>query len=59
MKLSAERIKSLQVLLRELGLKFDDEETQGAGLAIMRFVLAKKQRNDEIIKSSGEAKNGK
>lgn len=42
MRLSDERIKELQKILKdECGLKLNDEETQQAGLAIMRFVLAK------------------
>jgi hypothetical protein len=45
MRLSDERIKELQALLKELyGLDYTSEQAQGAGLAIMRFVLAKIQR---------------
>ena len=44
MRLSAERIQSLQRLLsEEFGLEYDYEQAQQAGLAIMRFVLAKEQ----------------
>ncbi len=44
MKLSIERVCSLKILLKELGLDYTDEEVQSAGLAIMRFVLVKAQR---------------
>ena len=51
MRLSNERIKSLQALLREkYGLELTDEQTQEAGFAIMRFVIAKAQREKELIK---------
>lgn len=44
MRLSSERIESLQALLKELhGLDYSTEQAQEAGLAIMRFVLAKHQ----------------
>lgn len=45
MRLSKQQIKSLQILLQEqFGLTYADEEAQVAGLAIMRFVLAKERR---------------
>lgn len=51
MRLSSERIKRLQELLREQhGLGLTDEQAQEAGLAIMRFVVAKAQRKQEITK---------
>ena len=51
MRLSAKRIKALQTLLnKELGLKYDDAKAQEAGLAIMRFVIAKSQREHELTK---------
>ena len=51
MRLSNERIKSLQALMREkYGLELTDEQTQEAGFAIMRFVIAKAQREKELIK---------
>ncbi len=51
MRLSDERIKELQVLLKELyGLDYTTEQTQEAGLAIMRFVIAKAQRQRLINK---------
>jgi hypothetical protein len=51
MRLSDERIKSLQALLREKhGLELTDEQAQEAGMAIMRFVLAKAQRKQELTK---------
>lgn len=49
MRLSKERIKSLQVLLRELGLDYTDEQAQEAGMAVMRFVIAKAQRERQIV----------
>lgn len=49
MRLSSERIKALQALSRELhGLELTDEQAQEAGLAIMRFVLAKAQIQQEL-----------
>jgi hypothetical protein len=51
MRLSNERIKSLQALMREkYGLELTDEQAQEAGFAIMRFVIAKAQRKQELIK---------
>jgi len=42
MRLSDERIRSLQVLLKELyGLDYTHEQTQEASLAIMRFVIVR------------------
>ncbi len=50
MRLSDERIEELQALLKELfGLDYTAEEAQEAGLAIMRFVLVKTQRQQEIL----------
>ncbi len=52
MRLSNERIKVLQALLKELhGLDYSDEQAQSAGMSIMRFVVAKAQREQELIKS--------
>jgi hypothetical protein len=49
MRLSSERITSLQALLREkYGLELTDEQAQEAGMAIMRFVIAKAQREKEL-----------
>lgn len=51
MRLSGIQIANLKVLLKELhGLEYSDEEAQQAGMAIMRFVIAKSQRTDELIK---------
>jgi hypothetical protein len=42
MRLSKERINQLQILLlKTYNLDLSDEETQEAGLSIMRFILAK------------------
>lgn len=50
-RLSQERIKALQKLLKEqFNLDYTDEEAQQAGLAIMRFVIAKEQRKQELQK---------
>ena len=55
MRLSSERIKSLQALLKELhGLDYTDEQAQEAGLAIMRFVAAKAQRKEELNKEGND-----
>jgi hypothetical protein len=51
MRLSPQRIKELQVLLKEqTGRDYTDEEAQEAGLAIMRFVIAKAKREQELNK---------
>jgi len=54
MKLSTDRINSLRAVLLEIGLEYEDEQIQDAGMAIMRFVLAKRQRADDTIKLNGE-----
>lgn len=52
MRLSSERVKSLQVLLKELcGLDYTDEQAQEAGVAIIRFVSVKAQRKRELSKN--------
>jgi hypothetical protein len=49
MRLSNERTKALQALLKELcGLELTDEQAQAAGLQIMRFVAAKSQREQQL-----------
>lgn len=55
MRLSDERIKELQVLLKKLyGLEYSAEEAQEAGLAIMRFVIVKTQRQRELTNDDME-----
>lgn len=55
MRISPERIKELQKLLKEqTGKDYSDEEAQEAGLAIMRFVLAKEQRTKELVQKTDE-----
>ncbi len=50
-RISPERIKKLQKLLKEqTGEDYSDEEAQQAGLAIMRFVIAKEQRRQDLTK---------
>lgn len=54
MRLSSEDVKSLQILLKdEFGLNYTDEQAQEAGMAIMRFVIAKAQRKQELAKKEG------
>ena len=49
MRLSNERIKTLQIILKEeFDLDYSDEQAQEAGMAIMRFVIAKMQRENEL-----------
>lgn len=56
MRLSDERINSLQKLLLELyGLDYTDEQAKEAGLAIMRFVLAKSQIEREMNEKEMES----
>ncbi|HEU5187357.1 MAG TPA: hypothetical protein VFT87_02535 [Candidatus Saccharimonadales bacterium] len=48
-RISPERIKELQKLLKEqTGKDYSDEEAQEAGLAIIRFVIAKERRRQEL-----------
>ncbi len=59
MKLSDERIKSLQVLLKtSTGSDYTAEQAQDAGMAIIRFVIAKAQRKQQLLKLR-ENGNGK
>jgi len=54
MRLSAGRIEELRQLLKsELGLDFDHEQAQQAGLAIMRFVISK-YRRDAVQKENND-----
>ncbi len=58
MRLSDERIKELKGLLKELyGLDYTEEQTQEAGLAIMRFVIVKTQRQRELTNTKMEMDN--
>lgn len=48
-RISPESTKELQKLLKEqTGKDYTFEEAQEAGIAIMRFVIAKEQRNRQI-----------
>lgn len=59
MRLSDERIKSLQALMRKKhGLELTDEQAQEAGFAIMRFVVAKFHREQELT-SNEDSSYGK
>jgi hypothetical protein len=50
-RISPERIKELQKLLKEqTGKDYSDEEAQKAGLNIMRFVVVKERRRQELSK---------
>ena len=50
-RISPERVKELQKLLNEkTGKDYSDEEAQEAGLAILRFVVVKEQRRQELSK---------
>jgi hypothetical protein len=56
MRLNTERIQALQRLLKnELGLDYSDEEAQQAGLAIMRFVVAKYRHSNSLTNKKGES----
>lgn len=48
MKLSTERIIKLKSELKKLGLNYDDEKTAQAGMAIMRFVITKAERDQQL-----------
>jgi hypothetical protein len=57
MKFSDERIKELQTILKEeFGLDYTAEQTQEAGIAIVRFVLAKTQRQLDMNSRNMEIK---
>lgn len=58
MRLSSNQVASLQTLLRELGLDYTDEQTQEAGMAILRFVIVKAQREKQLA-TGQEVENDK
>lgn len=59
-RISKKHIKELQKLLKEqTGKDYTDEEAQEAGLAIIRFVLAKERRKYELQKSSSDSNDSK
>lgn len=50
MRINDKQIKELQALLLELtGKEYSPEESQTAGLAIMRFVYVKELRKRQVI----------
>jgi hypothetical protein len=52
-RISPERIKELQKLFKEqTGKDYSDEEAQEAGLAVMRFVVAKEARKIKVQQAS-------
>lgn len=56
MRLKDERIQELQGLLKKLyGLDLSTEQAQEAGVKIMRFVLAKTQRQQQLAKNEDRA----
>jgi len=58
MRFSDERIKELQAILKEeFGLDYTAEQTQDAGIAIVRFVLAKTQRQLDMTTRDMEINN--
>lgn len=51
-RISPERVRELQKLLKEqTGKDYTDEEAQKAGLDIMRFIVAKERRRQELAKN--------
>ncbi len=59
MRLSTKHIKALQTLLKEqFGLDYTEEQAQQAGLAIMRFVIAKELRAKSGGGPTGRVQNG-
>lgn len=50
MRISDRRIEELRALLREFGLEYSKEEAQTAGIAIIRFMIVKKAREQELSK---------
>ncbi len=58
MRLSQKHIAALQKLLKEqFGLDYSEEQAQQAGLAIMRFVIAKELRAKSREKPAGQAQD--
>ena len=54
MRISSQQLANLKVLLQELyGMKLTDEQAQEAGMAIIRFVIAKAQREEELTNMEG------
>jgi len=55
MKLSEERIRTLQAILKEeYDLDYTPEQAQTAGLAIIRFAIAKTQHQLSIVTNDME-----
>ncbi len=55
MRISDKQIKDLQALLLEVtGNEYSSEETQVAGLAIMRFVYVKELRKNQLNTKENE-----
>lgn len=58
-RISTERIKELQKLLKEqTGKDYSDEEAQEAGMAILRFVIAKESRKMNLKQTPKGADKG-
>lgn len=54
MRFSPELIKELQLLLKEqCGIEYSSEEAQTAGIAIVRFMIAKHQRTGDMTINKG------
>jgi hypothetical protein len=54
MRFSPELIGELkQILLEQCGVEYSDEEAQTAGIAIVRFVIVKRQREAEKLVTKG------
>ncbi len=54
MRFSPELIGELkQILLEQCGVEYSDEEAQTAGIAIVRFVIVKRQREAEKTVTKG------
>lgn len=49
MRLSKEQISGLQIILKDLSLNYTDEQAQVVGMAIMRFAIAKAQRDQRLM----------
>ncbi|MGH7196479.1 MAG: hypothetical protein ACREGJ_01800 [Candidatus Saccharimonadales bacterium] len=57
MRLKPERLTTLKELLKDIGLDYSDEQAQQAGLAIMRFALAKETRKRQLKLTKMEQKD--
>ena len=60
MRIKPERLQALKTLLKEqCGLDYTDEQAQEAGMAIIRFVLVKERRAEQLRSNDKDDQNGR